>query len=66
MIEQTALSMNMGFIINEKVIRQKEELIMKSDHSVHQKTTKTIHTRILGLTFKKIRVTYIEPHYKME
>ncbi len=57
--------MNMGFLFNEKVIKKKQELIMKKDHSVHQKTTKTVHTKILGLTVKKTRITYLEPHSKL-
>jgi len=57
--------MKMGFLFDQKVIKEKNELIMKSDHSVHNKTIKWIHVKVLGVTVKKKRVTSVEPHYNV-
>ncbi len=61
---KTGFIMNIGFLYNRKVIKEKQEMIMKSDHSVHNKTIKWIHVKVLGVTVKKRRITSVEPHYK--
>lgn len=52
----------MGLLFNQKVVHEKHELIMKQDHSVHNKTVKLIHTKILGLTVRKRKVMSLKPH----